>query len=143
MGVRAPKGGEPPKCPTHQFSTRNFSKTFSQIPHPKKISTVATQYVVFKFFILTRYDQRNSRKAVLNLGFFGFGGKIPPASRELGPNFRRLHCALLMVKKIPNLGNRKWEIFGGHPKLWVPGNASNSSDRLGVMLQNNAKRTKW
>ena len=42
-----------------------------------------------------------------NLGVFGFGRKIPPASRELGPNFRRLHRALLMVKKIPNLGNRK------------------------------------
>jgi len=68
-----------------------------------------------------------------------------------------------MAKKIPTPETGSGRFLGGHPQLWGPlapplilaegGDhtireistypATNSGGRLGVMLQNNAKQTRW
>jgi len=86
MGVRAPKGGKPPKCSTPQFLTPHFFETplsdFSQkLMGGDPISEVS------KFALWSRSVHREWRKGLQFLGFFGFGGKTPFASRELDPQF--------------------------------------------------------
>jgi len=116
-----PKGGKPHKCPTPQFSTPHFFETpwsdFSQkLMGGDRISEVC------KFVLWSRSDDRNWPNRLHSFGvFWGFGGKTPPASRELDPQFLWApSCTTNGGKKFrpPETGSGRF--LGGHPQLWGP-----------------------